>query len=109
MRSPLKCIVFLQFLCIVTLTSGRFPLLQGGCCYNQVVGARCSHDDGVGVDTIDAFVRQNFDRSQACLVLDLNVFSCASHIAHPDPASNRVLPTNDGVSEERVWLDNSLP
>lgn len=61
------------------------------------------------MNTSDGLVRQNFDPGQARLVLDLDVLTSASNITHADPTSNRVLPADDRVSQEREWLDNCLP
>mmetsp|Transcript_22634 Transcript_22634/g.27999 ORF Transcript_22634/g.27999 Transcript_22634/m.27999 type:complete len:369 (-) Transcript_22634:191-1297(-) len=67
-----------------------------------------SHDDLVSVDAVNALVRQNFDASQARLVLDLHVFARASHRRQAAPAAHSVLPSNDGVSDDRVGLKSGL-
>ena len=56
----------------------------------------------------DRLVRQDFDSSQRCFILNLNIVTCAGDVSHAYPASDCILAAYNAVRDEREAIHCSI-
>ena len=66
-----------------------------------------SHDDCVRMHACYRLVRQDFDCSQRCLILNLNIITSAWYIGHAHPATDSILAADNAVRDKWVAIDCS--